>query len=74
MLSFYFFINKANNGGLPCCIFFLKKSIQMERAILTTMAKVLLYFVLSKKVLLYLKMLLSDVGSENVEAEAARRA
>jgi hypothetical protein len=46
----------------------------MERAILTTMAKVLLYFVLSKKVLLYLKMLLSDVGSENVEAEAARRA
>ena len=38
--------------------------IQMERAIVTTMAKVLLY----------LKVLISDVGSENVEAEAAHRA
>jgi len=50
--------------GASPAVFFLKKSTQMERAILTTMAKVLLY----------LKMLLSDVGSENVEAEAARRA
>lgn len=39
-------------------------SIQMERAIVTTMAKVSIY----------LKMLLSDVGSENVEAEEAHRA
>jgi len=36
----------------------------MERSIVTTTAKVSLY----------LKVLLSDVGSENVEAEAAHRA